>query len=138
MIPAVPLIYRLGFGAVLVASAWFYVTDLRHDRDRARQEAAEARSAERAAQAQADLNATASEAVEAAQGRSLSITVRAQELGHAVSVAPGGDAVVPSAVLELWRSGIEQLRDEAAAHAGADGPGGGDAAGAVPEAPDPR
>jgi len=134
----IPFVYKLGGAALFIACAWLYVTDLRHDRDAARTEAARAQQAERTATAQAGLNTSASQAVEAAQSRALTITVKASELSHAVSVAPGGPEPVPSSVLELWRAGIGELRDEAAASHGAPGSSSPDVAGAVSPSTDAK
>jgi hypothetical protein len=109
IIPAKPYLYAGALVAVLalvimLQAAW-------GERDRARAERDAARNATVVATAQGDLNQSAAEAVQAAQTREVSITVQAERYADAVAAAPGGDAPVPSGVLDSWRAGVESFRE---------------------------
>lgn len=82
---------------------------------------------------QAELNSATGRAAQRAQAAELRATIEAKEAAHAVSVAPGGDEPLPSAVLELWSSGIDRLRGGQAA-AAPDGAGSASVEGGVPQA----
>jgi len=92
--------------------------------------AAEAQAQARTATAQAAVTATAAQAADRAGAHAARITAKAEEAAHDVQAATGATDALDPDLLSRWRSGLVGLRAEAA---GADGAGGAEPAGAVPQ-----
>ncbi len=109
----------VGWAAVLAAAvlagglAAHRLDAPRIDRAQAQVQAAQARAAAGAASAR--MATAASVAVETARTRETTLTHAAEEAADAVAQAPQAQAPVPPDVLRDWASGVDRLRDQAAA-----------------------
>jgi hypothetical protein len=111
---------------ILLQGAW-------NARDAAKRAAVAAQARAAVAETQGDLGEGAAKAVQAAQARELTLTIRAKEAAHDIAQTAGGDAGIPPDVLARWAGAIDGLRVEAAAQSRrSDGPRGGSSADAVP------
>jgi len=94
------------YGAVVLAlfGVVYWALWTAGDRDRANRRAD-------AYEAQSDLNAGATEAVERVLRTETVVNLRAQEASDAIVTAPGADAPIPDDVLSAWRAGIDGVRE---------------------------
>lgn len=99
MIPIRLILAGAGVAALLGAGSW-WTLKVKAD------EASRWKAKLEAAQQQADANASATNALDGLNTRTIVIRERADRAVQAVEQAPGAETPIPPSVLEAWRNGI--------------------------------